>query len=309
MWFKNLQPYRVAASWAMTADELAEALAKNAFTPPSCNEFERCGWDKVRPDGGLVHVVNKQMLIVLTIEKKVLPAAAINKVVKERAAEMEESQGFAPGKKALKELKERVTDELLPRALSTRTSIRVWIDPCDGWLVVDAAAPAKADLVVKHLLKVIDRMPLESWRVQRSPVAMMTMWLQEGHPCDHVPYMFTIDRDAVMRATGEGRAQIAYKNHTLDPDDLKRHIATGKQCTSLAMTWGSKISFVLTEALAIKRVKALDVLNEKDAPARNADERFDADFMLMTGELAKMLGDVTEALGGVPGVDEFFKKD
>ena len=37
---------------------------------------------------------------------------------------------------------------------------------------------------------------------------------------------------------------------------------------------------------------------KKDAGVRNDDERFDGDFMLMTGELAKLMADVVEALGG-----------
>ena len=45
-------------------------------------------------------------------------------------------------------------------------------------------------------------------------------------------------------------------------------------------------------------MKALDVLAEKESSTRNDEERFDGDFMLMTGELAKMMADVVEALGG-----------
>lgn len=294
MWFKNLQIYRLPAPWAYTPEQLETALASQAFTPASSNELLRQGWDKPRPNGGLVHVVNKQMLIVLGTEKKLLPNSVINQVAKARAAEMEEAQGFAPGKKAMKELKERVADELLPRAFSIRSNVWTWIDPVNGWLVVDAASPAKADDVIKLLLKAVDKLPLESLRVQRSPVGVMTEWLQT----DEAPAGFTVDMDTELRATGESKAAVRYVKHSLDPEEVRRHIANGKQCTRLAMTWDSKISFVLTEQLAIKGIKPLDVLNEKDAGVRNDDERFDGDFMLMTGELAKLMADVVEALGG-----------
>lgn len=294
MWFKNLQIYRLPAPWAFTPEQLEEALAPYAFVPASSNELLRQGWDRPRPNGGLVHVVNKQMLIVLGTEKKLLPASVINQVAKARAAEMEEAQGFAPGKKAMKELKERVADELLPRAFSIRGNVWTWIDPVNGWLVVDAASPAKADDVIKLLLKAVDRMPLESLRVQRSPVGVMTEWLQT----DEAPAGFTVDMDTELRATGESKAAVRYVRHTLEPEEVRRHIAAGKQCTRLAMTWDSKISFVLTESLAIKSVKALDVLTEKESSTRNDDERFDGDFMLMTGELSKLMTNVVEALGG-----------
>ena len=294
--FKNLQLYRLPRNWMISASEIEKAIAPQAFTPASSNELLRQGWAAPRADDGydLVHAVAGQDLLQLTTEKKLLPSTVINQAAKARAAEMEEQQGFPPGKKAMKDLKERVADELLPRAFTVRRDTWVWIDPVNGWLAVDSPSPAKADDVVKLLLKAIDRMPLESLRVQKSPVAVMTGWLE----ADEAPAAFTIDQDTELRATGEGRAAVRYVKHSLDPVDVGRHIANGKQCTRLAMTWEGRISFVLTESLAIKSIKALDVLKEGAHAAANDVERFDNDFVLMTGELAKMLADLVEALGG-----------
>ena len=294
MWFKNAQIYRLPAPWAFTPGELENALATNKFAPTTSSDLTSQGWDTPRPNGGLVHVVNKQMLILLGTEKKLLPATVINQVAKARAAEMEEAQGFAPGKKAMKELKERVADELLPRAFSIRSNVWTWIDPVNGWLVVDAASPAKADEVIKLLLKAVDKLPLESLRVQRSPVAVMTEWLQ----ADDAPAGFTVDMDTELRATGESKATVRYVRHTLEADDVRRHIAAGKQCTRLAMTWNDKISFVLTESLAIKGIKPLDVIKETESSAKNDDERFDSDMILMTGEMGKMMAEMIDAMGG-----------
>lgn len=295
MWFKNLQAYRLPKNWEMTADRLAEYLAAQAFTPASSNELLRQGWEAPRGAGEpLVHAVNGQFLLTLASEKKILPAKVVNQVAKAKAAELEEVQGFPPGKKAMKELRERVADELLPRALSVQSETHVWVDPKNGWLVVDAGSASKADDVIKFLLKAVDKMPLESLRVQRSPAAMMTEWLNS----DEAPAGFTIDQDATLRATGESKAQIGYKRHSLDPEDMRRHIAAGKQCARLAMTWNSRISFVLTEQLVIKSVKPLDVIKENNSVVYSDVERFDNDFALMTGEYAKLLADLVEALGG-----------
>jgi len=294
MWFKNLQIYRLPAPWAFTPEQLEDALKPFSFAPASSNELLRQGWDSPRGNGHLVHTVNKQMLIVLGTEKKLLPSSVINQVAKARAAELEEQQGFPPGKKAMRDLKERVAEELLPRAFSIRSNTFCWIDPVNGWLVVDAASASKADDVIKHLLRAVDRMPLQSLRVQRSPVTVMTSWLE----LDEAPHGFTVDMDTELRATGESKAAVRYVKHTLDPDDIARHIKQGKQCTRLAMTWNEKVSFVLTEQLAIKSVKALDVMKENDAVTRDEAERFDNDMMLMTGELSQLLADVVVALGG-----------
>jgi recombination associated protein RdgC len=294
MWLKNLQIYRLPAGWAMTGDRLSELLAQQSFVPCTSNELTRQGWISPRENDQLVHVVNRQFLLRLRTEKKLLPTSVINQVAKAKAAELEEAQGFAPGRKAMKELKERVADELLPRAFGICRDTWVWIDPVNGWLVVDAATASASDDVIKLLLKAVDRMPLESVRVARSPVAMMTAWLET----DEAPAGFTVDRDAELRSTGESKAAVRYVKHTLETDDVRRHIAAGKQCTRLAMTWNDKISFVLTESLTIKGVAPLDVITEGNAGTRDSEERFDNDMVLMTGELAQMLDAIMEALGG-----------
>jgi recombination associated protein RdgC len=294
MFFRNAQIYRLPAGYDMTAERLNELLASQAFRPATSAELTTSGWVPPTKVGNLVRAVNKQLLIALQTEKKLLPGSVITQVAKAKAAELEEQQGFPVGRKAMKDLKERVADELLPRAFSINSVVHTWIDPVNGWMVVDAASPSKADDVIKLLLKAVDKMPLESLRVQSSPVGVMTSWLES----DEAPYNFTIDQDTELRATGESKAAVRYVKHSLDPEDVRRHIAAGKQCTRLAMTWNSRISFTLTDSLAIKSIKALDVIKENEAVTYSDDERFDNDMMLMTGEMAKMMADVVEALGG-----------
>ena len=295
MWFKNLQIYRLPAPWAVNPDELEAQLAPQAFTACSSIEMQSQGWVSPRGNERLVHVVNRQLLLQLSTEKKLLPSSVINQVTKARAAELEEQQGFPPGRKQTKELKEQVTDELLPRAFSVTRSTFVWIDPVNGWLLVDAGSPSKAEEVLKLLFKAIPKFPLETLRTVMSPGAAMTDWLAS----DEAPFGFTVDQDTELRSTGEGKATVRYVRHTLEADDVRRHIESGKQCTRLALTWADKVSFVLTENLSVKRIAALDVLKEdSDIGGRDENERLDGDFLLMTGELAKLLASLVEALGG-----------
>jgi recombination associated protein RdgC len=292
--FRNLTVYRLPAPWAVNVAELETQLAKFRFTPPTSAELLRAGWESPRGNGQLVHEVQGQLMIMLQVEKKLLPASVINAVAKARAAELADQQGFAPGKKAMRELKEKVADELLPRAFSIPRATRVWIDPKHGWLVVDTASSLVADDVVKHLLKAVDKLPLSSLRVQRSPVAQMTGWLE----FDEAPVNFTVDQDADLSATGESKAKVKYVRHTLEPEDVQRHIKSGKQCTRLALTWNDKISFVLTDGLAIRSVRSLDVLKESDQFTRDDVERFDNAMFLMAGEFAGLLRDLVDAMGG-----------
>ena len=167
MWFKNLKIYRLSSPWTLVGEQLEETLARHAYQASGSAgannlEMQSLGWVPPRENGGLAHVVGGQILLTLRAEKKLLPGTVVNQVAKARAQEIEEQQGYKPGRKQMKEIKERVTDELLPRAFSVYRDTRVWIDPQNHWLVIDAAASAKADEVIGLLAKCIDPFPLEN---------------------------------------------------------------------------------------------------------------------------------------------------
>jgi len=295
MWFKNLQLHRLPAPWNVSVEQIEKWLAPHAFQPTNSIELQRQGWASPRNNDSLVYSINRQLLLTYRAEKKLLPASVVTQVTKARAQELEEQQGFKPGRKQMRDLKEQVTDELLPRAFSIQRDTRVWIDTVNGWLVIDTASQTVGDDVLGLLVKSVDRLPLSGVRVAQAPVAAMTDWLLAGEG----PVNFTLDQDTELRSPAEGNATVRYVGHALEADDMRRHIEAGKQCMRLAMTWNDRVSFVLTPSLTIKRIAPLDVIKDASDPtAANDDEQFDSDFTLMTGELAKLLDGVLDALGG-----------
>lgn len=295
MWFKNLRVFRLAPNWSCTVELLETALEKQSFRPGNSQEMQSLGWVPPIENGGLVHALNGQYLLSLRADKKLLPTTVINQFAKARAQDIEEQQGFKPGRKQMKEIKELITEELLPKAFSVHRDTRVWIDTKNHWLVIDAAAAAKSDEVLGMLAKAIEPFPVAPLYVEQSPAAAMTNWLVS----DEAPSGFSIDQDTELRSTSESRAAVRYVRQSIAIDDVRKHVQDGKQCTRLALTWADRVSFVLTEGLEIKRVSPLDVLKEnQDMSAHNDAERFDSDFTLMTGELAKLMTDLVEALGG-----------
>jgi recombination associated protein RdgC len=109
-----------------------------------------------------------------------------------------------------------------------------------------------------------------------------------------------VDRECELKAADESKAVVRYTRHALDTDEVVQHIANGKVPTRLAMTWNDRVSFVLTEALQLKKVAFLDVVADEapTAAGDRADDHFDADVAIATGELSRLLPDLLEALGG-----------
>ncbi len=299
--FKNAKIYRltsVAPFWNL--DELNDKLAAHAYVPAGELQRESIGWVASRDGAELAHSVSGKLLLTLRVESKLLPGKAINQATAARALEIEHQQGHKPGRKQMKEIREKIIDEKLPTALTQYDDIHLWIDLLDRWLIIDTSTPSKADMVIGLLAKSIEPFPIENLYVAISPAQAMTGWLAEDEP----PTSFTIDQDAELRATGASAAVVRYVHHSIDADEVRRHIQAGKQCTRLAMTWADKISFELTEDLDIRKIRALDTLKENH-PAEDTDaEVFDAEFLLMAGEIAKLLAELVYALGGEKQIQE-----
>lgn len=295
MWFRNLQVYRLPAPFPTDLAAFEAQLARAPFRRCAGHEPASRGWLPPRDGGPLVHALGRQWLLALGVEQRLLPASVINQEVRERAAKIESDQGYAPGRRQLRELRERVTEELMPRAFTRRRTTFVWIDPQGGWFCVDAASQGKAEEVVEQLRLCLDEFPLALLHTRISPVTAMADWLAAGQ----APAGFSIDRDCELKAVGEEKAAVRYVRHTLEGDEVKAHLAAGKLPTRLALTWDDRVSLVLTEKLEVKRLAFLDLVKEEaEQNAEHADEQFDADFTLMTGELSRLLPALVAALGG-----------
>lgn len=296
MWFKNLQLYRLPVAWNVSADDLEEQLARRRFQSCGSQDMDSRGWVSPTGDDMLVHRVGGQWLLALGIEQRLLPSSVVKQEAAERAEELAQQQGYKLGRKQMKELQEQITQEFLPRAFTRRRKVFTWIDPVSGWLGIDASSQARAEDVLEILRQTLDSFPLALLRTQLSPAGAMAEWLAGGE----APAGFTIDQDCELRSVTEERAAVRYVRHTLEGDEIRAHLDAGKMPTRLALTFDERVSFVLTEKLEIKRLDFLDVIKEKleDTDSDDARAVADAEFALMTGELAPMLAAVVDALGG-----------
>ena len=295
MWFKNIFIYRLPDDFRITPATLEEKLASKPLLPCSGFDKQSLGWVSCRGDDRLVHVADNQILFALGVEQKLLPAAIINRFAKERAADAEAQQGYRVGRKQMKDIKQAVADELLPRAFALQRMTYAWLDLAKGRLVIDAASAAKAEELLEQLGKTVDNFPLQLLHTELSPIAAMTDWLA----AENAPAGFTIDRELELRSSDDSKATVRYANHALEGKEILAHISAGKRAARLGMTWNDRISFVLNEHLQIKRLEFLDIIKDESSNvADNDDELFELDFTLMTGELSRLLTDLTEALGG-----------
>lgn len=294
--FKNLTVYRVGPEWQATLAQIEEALTAARFTECGATQPQSLGW--VPPRGTehapLIEAVGGQWLMTLMVERKALPSAVVKRRTEELAQQVEQASGRKPGKKQTKELKEQATLELLPLAFTKRSTVKVWIDAKQRLLMVDASSPARAGEVVTQLIQSLDGLTLTPLQTTESASVAMSDWLLTGEP----PAAFSVDRECELKSEDEMKSVVRYARHPLDIDEVRQHIATGKRPTRLALTWQGRVSFVLTETGQIKKIDFLDVVFEGQVRSDKADDAFDADAAIATGELVQLIPDVIDALGG-----------
>jgi recombination associated protein RdgC len=291
MWFRNLQVYRIT-SGNITLNSLEEALSNHALQPCLQMEMQSRGWMTPREEPqNFVHAYGQQWLIALGVEKKLLPAGVINQQAKDRLAKMEQMQGYKPGKKQIRDIKEATIIELMPRAFTQRHKTYAWIDAVKNRLIIDTASTQKADELVEVLVKSMHGLTLAPLETQTSPSSAMTRWLSGTD----LPSIFSIDRDCELQGMNDEKATVKYTHHVLEAEETARHIRAGKKVIKLAMTWDSKISFVLHDNLQLRRIVPQDILKES---TEDAEELFVSDFAIMTGELSQLITEMVDTLGG-----------
>jgi recombination associated protein RdgC len=294
MWFRNLVVYRLPHDWPVKAQALERKLAHQPLQPCGGFEMESTGWTCPREEGVFLYQQSEQWLLALGAEQKLLPASIIRQEAKARAEEIALRQGHPVGRKQLRDIRDQVTDELLPRALARRRITHGWIDAEKGWLGIDAAADAKAEQFMTALCRAEEETPVARLETRRSPASAMAEWVTRGE----APGPFELDEDLELCAANGSKASVRYARHSLEGRDIREHIAAGKTVVRLGLTWNEKISFVLTGQLQVKRLAFLDLLRrESDGEVQDEDEQFAIDFALMTGELTRMLADLVKALG------------
>ncbi|MGC3981740.1 MAG: recombination-associated protein RdgC [Steroidobacteraceae bacterium] len=294
MWFKNLIVFRISG-WVLSPGELEEQLSYRPLVPCGGYDMQTVGWVLPGPQERLVHALNRHMLIALGVDQKILPASVINQVTKDRAAEVAAEQGYPVGRRQLREMKERVADELRARAFSRRSMTRAWIDPDNNFMVVDAASPAKAEELVATLRDTITGFSAHLLETEKSPAVSMGAWLMFGD----APGRFNIEQDLELQSVKDDKSMVRYVRHPLEGKEVQKHISSGKSPTKLGMSWNDRVSFMLNADMQIKRLQFLDLIKDRaEDQGEAADEQFDIDFALMTGELAQMLKELVEELGG-----------
>lgn len=296
MWFKNLYIYKFEKDFTLNAEQLHDELSTKPFAPCSATQRESMGW--LPPLGkntdSYTHASNNFILLSMARQERLLPATVIKETLQEKVEEIETAENRKVSSREKKEMREDIEHELLPRAFTRTQKLDAWIDPNNGWLILNTPSAPRAEAFTQLLRKTLGSLPVTLPESETSPAAAMTSWLNSGK----LPEPFALGYECELKNQGDDKGTVAFKQHDLTLDEVQTNLQAGKYAAKLAIEWDEKISFVLSEDLQIKKLKFLDVMEDqlKDNDPQTHEEHLDIQFALMTGEVAQLLKDLMKAL-------------
>ncbi len=296
MWFKQISFYPININQLPELDVLADKLAAAEFAPVTGLEWFSEGF--AAPHGfspELVFPADFTWSVALKRSDKVLPAAVIREFVDEKIADIQEHENRTVGRKEKNELKEQITDTLLPRAFTRSSRIYALCDMRHGFLLINQASANKAENMVVKLREALGGLDVRLPHTKQSPTTLMTAWLTAGA----AEGGFELDSDCELKGTGDVVPVVKVSKQDLTADEVTQHLKTGKMVTQLGLVWREQIAFVLTADFTIKRIQYLDVLKEQsEQHGDDAASIAFAEQILMAESVSQMILELVSHLGG-----------
>lgn len=298
---KNATIYRIAKPGELLSiTAMEEAMQAHAYVPCGETQDRAVGWLEPRGEdhGAIVESFPpSDRILKLMIEVKSVPGSAVRAEAQAEADSIERETGRKPGKKEMKALREDALLALLPHAFARQTSVWIWINVTAGLLVIGSVSQRHVDEAVTMLVRTFDGLQLQALQTKVTPQTAMTQWLATTEPLEDWPEQFSVERECELRSADEQKSVVRFSRHSLDNDQVRKHVAEGKLPTRLALSWEGRVGFVLDACMRLRKITFLegvfDGRSEEDAASG-----FDADVALTTGELRQLILALVAALGG-----------
>lgn len=311
--FSNIRFYQVHSPWPSAEETLHEALASQPFKPCGSLTERSSGWE---PPGGegqesLCRRVGGADLLRLRSQVRLLPPAAIKEALEERVQEFGSKMGRTPNRKEKRDLKDDLYHELLPQALVKSDRLLGFYLHNEAILAIDTASDKDAERFIDLLREAFGSLLVTPLGFNKPIGEFMTSAYLGASPTN-----FVIGREARMQDSGNARTSVQWTDFDIADDDVRKHIRTGLTLERLGLEFDGVLSCVVDRDGVFRKLKLLGIetLDEPlgediillnpgsepvdDAAVETALARLDAEFVLFSGILARMLQALKRLLEG-----------
>jgi len=292
--FRNVRYYRFESDWPETEEALSQMLEKSAFTPCGPLTERSSGWVPVYPDTGelLARRLNGADLIRLRSQSRVLPPSVINEELEERIEAFRDRMQEAPGPREKRRMKAEARDELLPKALLKSDRIWGFVDLKEKVIGIDAAQTSVAERFLRRLRAAFGDLIIRPLQYRQAVSELLSGVFLGG-----APERFAVGRECRMQDAGDAGSIVRWTDFDLSDSTIRDHVADGMRLTHLAIEYDNILSCVLDENGVISKLRFLG-MDENTDDNNDPLARLDAEFVLITGTLRRLIADLKQLLGG-----------
>jgi recombination associated protein RdgC len=291
--FRNERFFSLDGERPASEVALSENLQKAGFEPCGPYTERSSGWIAVDTDSGdsLARRVSGADLFRLRSQSRVLPHAVVNEELEARIEEYRERTGEVPPPREKRRLKAEARDELLPKAMLKSDRIWGYFDLKEKVVGIDAAQESGAERFLRRLQAANDRMELQPLKYRKPFDELLTKVFLGG-----APGQFAVGRECRMRDATDTGSVVRWTNFDLSDRSIRDHVAHGMHLTHLEIVYDNVMSFVMNESGVLTKLKFLGM--DDDGEDHNDPlARLDAEFVVITGTLRRLLGDLRKLLG------------
>jgi recombination associated protein RdgC len=293
--FRNLRFYRVTSPWPESEEALSEILSNNAFTP--CNKYsERSGgWEALgkNENDPLCRRLNGADLLQLRTQSRVLPAAAIKEELEVRLDEFRARMKLEPNRAETRRLKEETRDQLLPKALVKSERNRACFIHSESLLVIDVGTITKAEWVIDQLRESFEQFYCTPLTFNNSPADLLS-----GIFMGDSPLGFSLGRECRMQDVMDSKSVATWRDFELTDHAIRQHVVDGMRLTHLGLNFDEVMSCVMDHDGIISKLKFIEGDAVDDWGSEDPLAKLDADFVLLTGAVRRLVEDLKKLLGG-----------
>lgn len=221
-------------------------------------------------------------------DSKRVPGSAVRSELDRRVARIEQTEGYKPGRKQQREMKEQIVSEFLLKAIPSVSFLDGWFDFKTNLLVVADSSSSKVERIVTLLYKNCPSLVFRPVKTQESPSSVMTSWVQGEEP----PVGVCLDDRAKFEFPSGGKASVSALSIT---DSHVSQLTDAKAvAVELGLTLKDSWITVVTESLVIKSLKHIDIQSQR---TNSEDESYQSDAFINANAAAAMIDLLCGAFG------------
>ena len=166
---------------------------------------------------------------------------------------------------------------------------RAYLDTRHNRLILNTTSPAKTELFISMFKKSLGD-GIAAVDVVK-PSSIITHWLKN----QSYPTVFAIEKSCVLQDPAQQGRVIRCQHQDLFAGSIQSLVKDGCEVMQIALCWHDRLNFVIADNFTIRSLRLADedLVDLKD-DLETKQQKFDADFLMMTEMLAGLFNDLLD---------------